>query len=79
MIAEVVGTGSVIVRGVDVRGRRPSAVGRLGTARSTHVRAMLREHDEWTFEVQVHTDDGGTPEQDRGALDRAGRRRSSSG
>ena len=63
MIAEVVRTGSVIVRGVTFEADAdvPAAVSESAL---DDVRAMLVEHDEWTFEVQVHTDDGETPERD---------------
>jgi OOP family OmpA-OmpF porin len=64
MIAEVVRTGSVIVRGLefDRNGDSPSAgsepvLRRLG--------AMLLEHAEWTFEVQAHTDETGDPARDQ--------------
>ena len=63
MIAEVERTGSVIVRGVTFEADADvPAAGSEGAL--DDVRAMLAEHDEWTFEVQVHTDDGGTPERD---------------
>ena len=63
MIAEVVRTGALIVRHVtfDVSAEVPTAD---SEAALDDLRAVLIEHDEWTFEVQVHTDDGGTPERD---------------
>src|SRR5262245_2228839 len=64
MVAEVVKTGSVILAGVRFEpGRNALTVTSepvLGEAR-----AMLLEHTEWIFEVQVHTDEAGNPEQDR--------------
>jgi OmpA-OmpF porin, OOP family len=64
MIAEVVRGGSVIVRGVEfeANANSPSA-GSEPALRQ--LRAMLLEHDEWVFEVQVHTDDGGDPGRDQ--------------
>ena len=66
MIAEVVRTGSVIVAGVtfEDRAAEPTASSELALG---ELRAVLLDHAEWTFEVQVHTDEGGTPEAD-GAL-----------
>ena len=64
MIAEVVRTGSVIVRGIsfDKGAEVPSS---SSEAALRQVSAMLREHDEWTFEVQVHTDETGDAVQDQ--------------
>jgi len=63
MIAEVVRTGALIVRHVTFEpdAEAPAAG---SEAALDDLRAVLVEHDEWTFEVQVHTDDGGTPERD---------------
>ena len=63
MIAEVVRTGSLIVSGVtfDLGQEQPAAA---SDAALGDLRSMLLEHTEWTFEVQVHTDDGETPERD---------------
>jgi OmpA-OmpF porin, OOP family len=64
MIAEVVRGGSVIVRGISFDGQSESpSAGSEPALRQ--VRAMLLEHDEWVFEVQVHTDDGGDPGRDQ--------------
>ena len=63
MIAEVVATGSLIVRHVTFdAGSEAPAPG--SDAALEALRAVLVEHDEWAFEVQVHTDDGGTAERD---------------
>jgi outer membrane protein OmpA-like peptidoglycan-associated protein len=63
MITEVVRTGSLIVPGV-----RFEADAEAPTADSERalddLRVMLVQHEEWNFEVQVHTGDGGTPERD---------------
>jgi outer membrane protein OmpA-like peptidoglycan-associated protein len=63
MIAEVVRTGSVIVSGITFeKGRDVPA---QASERSLDaLRAMLAEHDEWTFEVQVHTAETGDPSRD---------------
>jgi len=64
MVTEVVKTGSVILAGVCFEPGRAAF-----TASSepvlAEVRAMLLEHAEWTFEVQVHNDEAGSLEQDR--------------
>ena len=61
MIAEVVRTGSVIVRGVRFDTGRPAPAD--GSERSlAEVLSVLTEHTEWTFEVQVHTDETGDAE-----------------
>ena len=63
MIAEVVATGSLLVRHVTFdAGSEALAASSDGALEE--LRAVLAEHDEWTFEVQVHTDDGGTAERD---------------
>jgi len=64
MIAEVVRTGAVIVAGVtfDRERTQPAAASEAALG---EVRALLLEHTEWTFEVQVHTDEAGTAEADR--------------
>ena len=63
MIAEVVRTGSLIVRGMTFEADADVPAAGSESALDD-VRAMLAERDEWTFEVQAHTDDGGTPERD---------------
>ena len=70
MIAEVVATGSLIVRQVtfDAGSEAPAA---SSDGALEQLRAVLAEHDEWTFEVQVHTDDGGTARAGRGTVDGA--------
>ena len=59
MTAEVIRTGSVIVR--DVNSFRADAPSSGSEPALRDLAAMLREHDEWTFEVQVHTDEGSLP------------------
>ncbi len=63
MIAEVVRNGSVIVREMSSSGA--GTLSARSEAALDEVRPMLVEHDEWTFEVQVHTDEAGDPERDR--------------
>jgi OOP family OmpA-OmpF porin len=64
MTAEVVRTGSVILEGVTFELDR--AVLMRGSDRVLEeLRAMLLEHTEWAFEVQVHTDESSDPEQAR--------------
>jgi OmpA-OmpF porin, OOP family len=68
MIAEVVRTGSVIVRGVEFDPGQAAAT--VGSQRSlAEIYAVLTEHDEWSFEVQVHTDESGNAAQDRALTD----------
>jgi outer membrane protein OmpA-like peptidoglycan-associated protein len=64
MIAEVVRTGSAIVRGIGFAAgsEEPSAGSEAGLR---EVRKMLLEHEEWTFEVQVHTSETGNPDRDQ--------------
>ena len=63
MIADVVRTGSLIVRQVhfDLATDAPTPG---SEAVLSDLLAMLREHDEWTFEVQVHTDETGAANTD---------------
>ena len=61
MIAEVSGPGSVIVRGVTFERARPVPTSAAGRSLE-ELRVALREHDEWTFEVQGHTTEAGSPE-----------------
>jgi len=56
MIAEVVRAGSVIVRGIEFDPGAATLSARSKPALE-EVRRMLDEHTEWTFEVQVHTDE----------------------
>jgi OOP family OmpA-OmpF porin len=63
MVDEVVRTGSVIVRGI--RFAQGQAAPAAGSERSlSALRAMLTKHTEWSFEVQVHTNETGDPDQD---------------
>jgi OmpA-OmpF porin, OOP family len=64
MIAEVVRTGSVIVRGIEFEKTAESPSPRSEPA-LRQLRAMLIEHEEWNFEVRVHTDETGDPARDR--------------
>jgi outer membrane protein OmpA-like peptidoglycan-associated protein len=64
MIAEVVRTGSAIVRGIEfAAGSEQPSGGSEAALRE--VRKMLLEHEEWTFEVQVHTSETGNPDRDQ--------------
>lgn len=64
MIAEVVRNGSVIVREIEfARGAGTLSVRSEAVLRQ--VRSMLLEHDEWTFEVQVHTNETGDRDRDQ--------------
>jgi outer membrane protein OmpA-like peptidoglycan-associated protein len=63
MIAEVVRTGSVIVAGVTFDRDRTQPAASSDPALD-ELRAVLLEHMEWTFEVQVHTDETDTPDKD---------------
>ena len=64
MIAEVVRTGSVIVRASTFDPRADGAGRILGPGARSSLRAVLTERDEWTFEVQVHTDETGAADTD---------------
>jgi len=64
MTAEVIRTGSVILEGVTFEPDR-AVLARDSDRVLEDLRGMLLEHTEWTFEVQVHTDESGDPEQGR--------------
>jgi outer membrane protein OmpA-like peptidoglycan-associated protein len=64
MIAEVVRSGSVMVRGIEFDPRAATLSARSKPALE-EVRRMLDEHTEWTFEVQVHTDEMGDANRDQ--------------
>ena len=68
MIAEVVRNGSVIVRDIEFSSgdATPSV---QSEAALRQVRRMLLEHDEWTFEVQVHTNETGERDRDQALSD----------
>jgi outer membrane protein OmpA-like peptidoglycan-associated protein len=58
MIVEVVRTGSAILSGIRFEPGRDAPAASSETSLAA-VRAMLVEHDEWTFEVQVRTAETG--------------------
>ena len=64
MTAEVIRTGSVILEGVTFEPDR-AVLARDSDRVLEDLRGMLLEHTEWTFEVHVHTDESGDPEQGR--------------
>jgi OOP family OmpA-OmpF porin len=64
IIAEVVRTGSVIVRGIEF-GKNVESPTSASAPALRQLRAMLLEHAEWTFEVQVHTNETGDPARDQ--------------
>ena len=59
MTAEVIATGSLIVRHVEFDSATDTPTPGSEPA-LRDLAAMLQQHDEWTFEVQVHTDEGST-------------------
>ena len=61
IVAEVIRTGSVIVRGVTFERARPVLTSAAGRSLE-ELRVALTQHTEWTFEVQGHTTEAGSPE-----------------
>jgi OmpA-OmpF porin, OOP family len=68
LVAEVVRTGWLALPEVRFAGDAAEATP-ASMAALDRVRAMLAEHTEWTFEVQVHSHDAATPEADQALSD----------
>ena len=68
MIAEVVRNGSVVIGEIEFSSGDGTPTVRSEAA-LRQVRSMLLEHDEWSFEVQVHTNETGDRDRDQALSD----------